>query len=795
MPSLDINRLEHASLHPRILDLHFALQRLRSTVSFMNSGAHPDDETSAMLAAIGFRDGLDISYVCANRGEGGQNNIGTESGSTLGTLRTAEMERAADALDMRLYWLSSHVKDTIFDFGFSKSGDETLAKWQHEHALNQFVSIVRREKPDILCPTFLDVPGQHGHHRAMTQLAHEVVSAAADANFEVEHNGQALPPWTIAKLYLPAWGGGGSSYDDELPPPNATLHVIANDIDEFTGWSWELIGQQSRRFHLSQGMGRWVAVGEERNWPLHLAHSIFSSNDDCVTANLPADLLELADYAKAPQINNHLVNAQQAIDEAIAFFPHFDKVLTAANIALVNIRAAQANCPDSAVANVQHRLARKISQLSRVIRIASGVVAYAVAEKINLRPGQETVVKLEVRSPTANASEKTESTVSFDLDDNWSHANNALILAEQSIPTNPYPVDFFPDRARKPALKIELNVGGVESHSYLSMVNTPLALPKSCIKLSSYSKVINRQSTNRTFSVAIEICIPGDAPVSIQAPEEWVCTITPNEIEIVLPNKVETGLYKLPLLIGAEPAQTEQIIDYPHTNSRVLVDDALISVLVLDVKLPDKRVAYIGGGNDRVAEYIGAMGVNIVEIDDQKMNTGEVLEQFDTLVVGIFAMRTRPVLFQNMAYIHRWIKNGGHLLTLYHRPWDNWDPQTVPPRFLEIGQPSLRFRVTDEQAAVRQLLPDHPLLNIPNKISADDWEQWQKERGLYFAKQWHKDYQALLLMGDPDEEPLTGGLLSAEIGLGRHTHTSLTLHHQMTQLVPGSFRLMANLIN
>jgi len=766
MPSLDIHRIEHASLHPRMLDLHFALQRLRSTVSFMNSGAHPDDETSAMLAAIGFRDGLDISYACANRGEGGQNDLGTESGSALGTLRTAEMERAAAVLDMRLYWLSSHVNDTINDFRFSKSGDETLAKWQHQHALNRFVSIVRREKPDILCPTFLDVPGQHGHHRAMTRLAHEVILAAADDGFVVKYNDQPLPPWTIAKLYLPAWSGGGSSYDDELPPPKATLHVKANDIDELTGWSWELIGQQSRRFHLSQGMGRWVAVGDERNWPLHLAHSIFSDNDDCVTANLPANLVQLADYAKAPQINKHLVNAQQAIDEAIEFFPNFDKVLAAANIALVNIRAAQANCPDSAVADVQHRLTRKISQLSRVIRIASGIVAYAVAEQVNLRPGQNTVVKLEVQGPKTNAPEKIESTVSFDLDDNWRHSNNALILAEQSIPTNPYPVDFFPDKASKPALKIELNVGGVESHSYVSMVNTPLALPKSCIKLSSYSKVINQQSTNRTFSIAIEKCIPDDAPVSIQAPKEWVCTITPNDIEVALPNHVESGLYELQLLIGAEPAQTEQTIDYPHTSSRVLVSNAIISVLVLDVRIPDTRVAYVGGGND-----------------------------LDTLVVGIFAMRTRPVLFQNMAYIHGWIENGGHLLTLYHRPWDNWDPQTVTPRFLEIGQPSLRFRVTDEQAVVKHLLPDHPLLNIPNTISTEDWEQWQKERGLYFAKQWHDDYQALLSMGDPDEAPLNGGLLSAEIGQGRHTHTSLILHHQMVQLVPGSFRLMANLLN
>ncbi len=158
-------------------------------------------------------------------------------------------------------------------------------------------------------------------------------------------------------------------------------------------------------------------------------------------------------------------------------------------------------------------------------------------------------------------------------------------------------------------------------------------------------------------------------------------------------------------------------------------------------------------------------------------------------------MRTRPALAQNMSSIHRWIENGGHLLTLYHRPWDNWNPEIFPPCFLEIGQPSLRFRVTDETAAVTHLLPDHPLLNSPNKITSDDWLKWHKERGLYFAKAWHKDYKALLSMQDPDEEPHSGSLLSAEIGQGRHTHTSLILHHQMAKLVPGSYRLMANLLN
>ena len=157
-------------------------------------------------------------------------------------------------------------------------------------------------------------------------------------------------------------------------------------------------------------------------------------------------------------------------------------------------------------------------------------------------------------------------------------------------------------------------------------------------------------------------------------------------------------------------------------------------------------------------------------------------------------MKFRPGLAAAMPRLHDWIEGGGTLVTLYHRPWDNWNPDTIPPRRLEIGQPSLRWRVTDEAADVTLLAPDHPLLNTPNRIEAPDWEDWHKERGLYFAKDWDAAYTPLISMHDPEEAPLSGAWLAADIGKGRHVHTSLILHHQMEKLTPGAFRIMANLI-
>lgn len=201
MPVSDQERIAAQARSPRIVRLWRALAPLKSCVSFMNTGAHPDDETSEMLAALAFRDGLSLSYACSTRGEGGQNDIGTEVTHDLGVVRTAEMERAADVLNLNLYWLSETPDDAIFDFGFSKSGIETLGKWGSRRTLKRFVEIIRTERPDIICPTFLNIPGQHGHHRAMTEMAHDVLDAAADAKFP----GVDLPVWRVKKLYLPAW--------------------------------------------------------------------------------------------------------------------------------------------------------------------------------------------------------------------------------------------------------------------------------------------------------------------------------------------------------------------------------------------------------------------------------------------------------------------------------------------------------------------------------------------------------------------------------------------------------------
>ncbi|MDN3714085.1 hypothetical protein QWZ10_24035 [Paracoccus cavernae] len=111
-----------------------------------------------------------------------------------------------------------------------------------------------------------------------------------------------------------------------------------------------------------------------------------------------------------------------------------------------------------------------------------------------------------------------------------------------------------------------------------------------------------------------------------------------------------------------------------------------------------------------------------------------------------------------------------------------------------VGQPSLRWRVTDPAAEIRMLAPDHALLAGPNRIGPEDWQGWDKDRGLYFASEWDAAYQPLLALSDAGEAPLHGALVTGRFGAGRHSHVALGLPHQMAALVPGAYRLMANLL-
>jgi len=770
----DLERITSQMANPRLIALYRALQALRSCVSFMNSGAHPDDETSAMLAALGLRDGVKLSYACANRGEGGQNALGVELTSDLGVVRTHEMHRAASVLNMTQYWLSTSPGDSIFDFGFSKSGRETLEKWGETPTLDRFVRILRLERPDILCPTFLDVPGQHGHHRAMTRAAFKAVVLAADPTAYRDHE----LAWQVKKLYLPAWSGAGDSYDDDEPPPPATLEINGGGADPVTGADYSQIAQFSRSFHRTQGMGEWIEPGTPNNWPLNLAWAASGETgpENSIFDNLPKNLSELADYASAPQLRATLTAAQNETDAAINSWPDSGKIRSRAAAALKLIIEAKKSCPETPRGEILHRLAAKQRQLALVLALCARISARLTLSKNEVRPGTSFQITLHLHAPD------TKPNVVLNLPEGWQagpwqNATCTVQVADNAKVSNPYPDSWYPDRANAP-LYVELDwlENGVPVAFEVEPEEALHVLPAFSVRVETDAGLINLADP-KPITIGFGDISPQGAKPGLKTDSAWDVQATSKDFTLTPRPGLKKGLYQFKLLLDEQPASTVTRMGYQHTGKLVRCAPALVRVLALAAKLPKTRIAYIGGGSERMDYWLTNLGLDIKNLDDEALRRTDFGE-FDSVLVGIFALRTRPVLAAKLDVLHDWVRAGGNLVTTYHRPWDNWHPQQSALAYLKIGRPSLRWRITDENSAVKLLEPGHPLLNIPNKIDQADWQGWQKERGLYFAAEWDPAYVPLLEMADPGEAALSGALLSGRFGRGRHTHTSLILHYQ-----------------
>jgi LmbE family N-acetylglucosaminyl deacetylase len=743
----------------------------------MNTGAHPDDEHNGMLAALRFQHGMRVVVACSTRGEGGQNTLGPERQGALGVLRSREMEEAARIIDADVAWLGYGPDDAVHDFGFSKSGADTLARWGEHRILDRLVRAYRQFRPDIVIPTFLDVPGQHGHHRAMTQAAEHACMLAADPAYGSEGE----EPWRVAKFYLPAWSGGGDTYDDELPPPPATSAVRALGLDEASGMSYDRLGEASRTCHASQNMGHWRNPPETK-WPLH---SLGGTEEASILDGLPT---RLADLGSSPL----LATADTALDDAVVHFPASEAVLRA----LIEARRAIKGALPSLSRHHLHRLERKLREIDAAIGIAAGAKVHAAVSSASVAPGKS--IDLIVEAVRGRADKLTIKPV---VGSAFTPPAELALAGDRAV----VPIHAKADAAVTNAFHLDWQSLGGNGNVWLEI---EAVVGEETVRWAVDTEEPVQVAPLHELVVspdALILPLPTEAPRALEveaseameqisvAPVPGLTIHCQQRRLVITPDAgLQPGRYHLPIQLGDAPAHMVSSIAYPHVGRTRFTRPLGIDVLALELEVPQARVAYIGGGADRVGLWLERMGVDATELDAEAL--GRDLSTFETIIVGIFAFGTRPELAHATTRLHAWIRNGGHLVTLYHRPSDGWSPDLTPPLPLTIGSPSLRWRVTNPAAPVTILVPEHKLLAGPNRITAADFEGWDKERGLYFSSAWDKAYQPLLSMSDAEEAPLTGSLLSAAVGKGRHTHTSLVLHHQLDKLVPGAFRLMANLL-
>ena len=238
----------------------------------MHTTAHPDDEDGGMLTLESRGSGTHTLLMTLTRGEGGQNKLGSSLFDSLGVLRTLELLQSD-----RYYGVEQRFSH-VADFGFSKTADETLQKWQgHDPALGDIVRVIRTFRPDVLVARFTGTTRDgHGNHQASAILTKEAFRAAADPNRFPEQIREGLLPWQAKKLYM-----GRLCWDNTSEcEKDYTVKMNTGVKDPGLGMSYIQFAMEGLRHQLSQGAAQWHIDPGDRFSYYKLVDSVLPNTTD-----------------------------------------------------------------------------------------------------------------------------------------------------------------------------------------------------------------------------------------------------------------------------------------------------------------------------------------------------------------------------------------------------------------------------------------------------------------------------------------------------------------------------------
>jgi hypothetical protein len=312
--------------------------------------------------------------------------------------------------------------------------------------------------------------------------------------------------------------------------------------------------------------------------------------------------------------------------------------------------------------------------------------------------------------------------------------------------------------------------------------------------------------TNQSKPVSVRVTAatgPVKGELKLAAPQGW--EVSPPSIPIDLkavhaevvatfsvrpPNQNGEGTLRAIVSIDGHDYSLERVrISYPHIGVETLMPPAQAKLVRADIRKKGERIGYIPGAGDDVPESLTQIGYSVKMLSEPEI-TAKNLAQFSAVVLGIRAYNTQDRITNWLPELFAYVKDGGVAIAQYNTTADLKTNQ-LGPYPLEIS----RDRVTDENAQVRVLAPNNPLMNIPNKITPKDFDGWVQERGLYFPNKWDPAWTPILSCNDPNEKPLDGGLLVAKSGKGFFIYTSYSWFRQLPAGVPGAYRLFANMLS
>jgi len=803
---------------PNSVEIFNQIQKLNFLGSVLYIAAHPDDENTRLISYLSNEKKARTGYLSLTRGDGGQNLIGPQLRELLGVIRTQELIEARKIDGGEQFFSRAN------DFGFSKTPDETLQIWDKKQVLADVIWAIRKFQPDVIINRFdhRTAGTTHGHHTASALLSVESFDLTSDASIFPEQLKQVQTWKPKRQFFNTSWWFYGSQAKFDAADKSRLTTLATGVYYANTGKSNQEIAALSRSSHQSQGFGATGVRGEESEY-LELINGEKLKNT--------TDIFEGIDTSW------NRIPAGRAVGELLSKIAlQYDFSNPSASISDLIKAYKMIQSMDE-----NQWKALKLEEIKNIIAACSGLYLEAVSATQEAIPGSSLQLKLEAinRSTTAmqlesvtSLPEQKNTILNTPLD------NNILknIKLDLQLPitieyTQPYwlkdkgTVGMYtvadqkniglPDIIREAKVIFNIRIDDIilpferavvykyndkvkgEMYNYLDIVPQVT---------SSILDQVSFFNDGKKKPIAIKVKAGKDnikGNLQLELPTNW--SVSPQSIpfqfekagmeqvfyfNVTPPAKPSEVVAKSIVIIDNKRYEKEQqIIEYDHITKQQILKTAEAKFIKLDLKINNQKIGYIMGAGDQVPEGLTQMGYKVTLITPEEI-TPEKLESFDVIMTGIRAYNVLPSLEHKQNILFDFVKSGKTMIVQYNTA-DESVPANISPYPLKIS----RDRVTEENAEVRFLTPNHTVLNYPNKITTADFQGWTQEQGLYYPSEYDKAFTPILSSNDTGEMPKNGALLVAPYGKGYYIYTGLSFFRELPEGVPGAYRLLSNMIS
>jgi hypothetical protein len=692
------------------------------------------------------------------------------------------------------------------------------------------------------------VHGGHGHHQAAGLLTPKAVQLAADPSYQIAGSPaekKDLGPWGDRKPVLVL------DIDRSEKPQGYLLPL--DEISPLYGKSWREMGIDAFSNHRSQGitgflgspfLRRPIALKREDGGDLNpatLAEPLGPLDEDYEVGNMGVDpLMRSVDAALVAARDAALrLDWKAAAASLVAAGKKLDEV--------PKLNPA-ANNPEPLV-SLARSTERKREKIDAALALIAGVRLDATADRSEIVSGETFTVRVDThrREGIAGDSKKPE----LRLPPDWSvvkEESNSPSVISFTVQAGPKPprasegaaailpepppllttsqeadINGYSFAVSAPVVSVQASSTRVDRMNLLVVPAYTLAVePKLALEILSKPR--------KPFDVLLRVhsyaTQPGQVRTGLTVPKGWKAAAPVTlkfsgigdryaRLTVTPPLKLAAGHYKVAAYAeraadrgkGTKAEKfTQSLEPLPTLPTQLWSEPAQCVVHAFKIAVPQSlRVGYVTAESEPIPDALRSMGIQVDMLDATELAFGD-LSRFHAIVVGVRAYELRKELPGANQRLLDYVSKGGTLVVQYNKDfiWDKLEPAPypalisppLPPAKEGAPQtPRLNPRITDENSPVKFLKPNDPLLNVPNKITQEDFKGWVQERGLYLWTQFDAKYTPLLAMNDPGEPELNGGLVYTHYGRGTYIYTGLSFFRQFPEGVPGAYRLFVNLLS